>query len=451
MEPFETPSTRRAIPPIAAALLGGALLLLSAACATAPGGAAPPRETFPLDPREEIAGPFADAVGTGWAALERGDPAAAIRDFEAARDGGGGGGLAAEIGWIQAAVLLGRFEDAAASCREALTRGEATVPLLVACGEASGRGGKPVEGYRLYRRAVDRTTGHPKLKARAEELRIAGRDAMAAEARVALEEKRWAEARERIAVAIDLAPDQPGLHALAGEVEEAAGEAEPAFRRYREAFELDPKNTVLAEKVGDLAVKLGDPALAVTVFDALARNDPKYREQADEARLEFRVSNWPEPEREAARSPRLSRVSAAALVWWMFPEVREARVSAGVIASDAVSRRDTRAFARALALGLLDVDRETHRGNPDATLTRAAAARFLLRLAGIVNPGGVPCLEKNGTRTPPRGSAEALRAAEECGLWSEGESEPPSGSEFIRVLDKIRALGGGASRSAAHE
>src|SRR6202011_613139 len=109
-------------------------------------------------------------------------------------------------------------------CTESLTGGEATVPLLVACGEASGRGGKPVEGHRLYRRALARAGGsRPGLKARADELRIAGRDAMAAEAKIALEEKRLAEARERVAVAIDLAPDQSGLRALAGEIEETAG------------------------------------------------------------------------------------------------------------------------------------------------------------------------------------------------------------------------------------
>src|SRR5205085_2095115 len=137
---------------------------------------------------------------------------------------------------------------------------------------------------------------------------------------------------------------------------------------------------------------------------------------AEEARLAFRVANWPGPEREAAESPRLTRGSAAVLVWWMFPEVREARVSSAVIASDAVSRKDTRAFARAVALGLLEVDRETHRGYPDSTLTRAAAARLLLRLAGIIHSReGPPCLGAGGPKAT-RNSAEAIQAAEDCGL-----------------------------------
>ena len=210
---------------------------------------------------------------------------------------------------------------------------------------------------------------------------------------------------------------------------------------------MDPKNSVLAEKVGDLAVRQGDPALAVSVFDELARSDPKYKPQAEEARLAFRVANWPAQEREAAGSPRLTRGSAAALVWWMFPEVRDARVSSGIIASDAVSRRDTRAFARAVALGLLEVDRETHRGNPDSTLTRVAAARLLIRLSAIMNPKeSPPCLGPGGARAA-RSAGDAVSAAEECGLLEDGETAPPTGREFTRALDRVRAIGASPART----
>ncbi|MEO8432643.1 MAG: tetratricopeptide repeat protein [Acidobacteriota bacterium] len=411
--------------------------LLAPGCATRTGEVAA-RDGFPLDPREELSGPFPEEVDRGWAALLRGDASEALREFDAARREGHR--VAAEVGWIEAAVLDGKFDGAMAACHDALAGGEGTVPLLVACAEANGRGGKPAEGYRLYRRAIARTApSRPGLRARTEEIRLAARDSVAAEARVASEEKRWAQARDRIALAIDLAPEAAALRVLAGEIEDAAGEPDKAFRRYREAWEMDPKNAAIAERVGDLAMDLGDYALAVSVFDGLARGDAKHRARAEEARLAFRVSNWPAPEREAARSTRLSRASAAALVWWMFPEVREARVSAGVIASDAVSRRDTRAFARAVALGLLEVDRETHRGNPDGTLTRPAGARLLLRLIGIVRPRDEPsCLGTFGARAA-RG-VEAIRAAEACGLWKAGGEGIPDGPEFTRALDRVRAL-----------
>ena len=91
------------------------LLLLAFAAAVAVGCATRPpriqvRDTFPLDPREELSGPFPESVDRGWDALLRGDPRAAEREFDSARKEGHR--LAAEIGWIEAEVLLGDFERA---------------------------------------------------------------------------------------------------------------------------------------------------------------------------------------------------------------------------------------------------------------------------------------------------------------------------------------------------
>ncbi|MEP6800497.1 MAG: hypothetical protein ABJC07_01075 [Acidobacteriota bacterium] len=403
------------------------------------------RDTFPLDPREELSGPFPEDVDRGWKALASGDARAASRAFETAR--GEGPRLAADIGWIEAQVLLGGFEPAETACLRILGSGEPTLPLLVACGEARARGGRPAEGYRLYLRALARNAKRPGLAARAEELRLSARDALAAQARVASEEHRWAEARDRIAAAIDVAPASAPLRILAGEIENSAGQSEKSLQRFREAWEMDPANAAVGERVGDLALEREDFALAVSAFDRLARSDPKFKARAEEARLSFRVANWPPPEREAARADRISRAKAASLVWWMFPEVREARVSSGIIASDAVSRRDSRPFTRALALGLLEADRETHRGNPDSLLTLPAASRLLLRLIALVRPGDEPpCLEKGGGRS--RSSADAVRAAEACGLWEEDESSPPGGPAFTRALDRVRALASPAQGSS---
>lgn len=417
--------------------------LLAAGCASAPREVTR-RDRFPLDPREELSGPFPDGVDRGWAALVRGDPKAAAREFGSAREAGAQ--AAAQVGAIEADVLLGRFEAALEECRDALDAGEATVPLLVACGEATGRGGRPAEGFRLYRQVLARTADRAGLNARAEELRVLARDALAGKARVDSDEHLFAEARERIAEAILIAPESAALRALAGEIEDAADEPQNAFRRYREAFAIDPTNVAVAERVGTLALEQNEHALAVTVFDALAKSDARFRPKAEEARLAFRVVNWPALEREAAHATRLTRASAATLVWWMFPEVREARVSAGIIATDAVSRRDTRAFSRAVALGLLEVDRETHRGNPDAPLTQASAARLLVRLLAVVRPGGgLPCLEKGGGARATRTAGEAIRAAEACGLWKDGDGSVPGGPAFTRALDRVRALASASS------
>jgi hypothetical protein len=203
---------------------------------------------------------------------------------------------------------------------------------------------------------------------------------------------------------------------------------------------MEPRNTAVLEKAATLALDLGDHALAVAAFEKLARIDPRFAPRAADARLAFRVANWPAAEREAARASRLTRAQSAELLWWMVPEVREARVVAGAIASDAVSRRDSRAVTRAVALGLLEVDHETHRVSPDAHLSVPAAARMLVRLFAILKPpsGGVPCFGK-----PVPGflsNSEAVRLAQGCGLIGEREGPGVGGPALLRALDRARSL-----------
>jgi hypothetical protein len=205
-------------------------------------------------------------------------------------------------------------------------------------------------------------------------------------------------------------------------------------------MEMDPRDLAALEKTATLAMELGEYALAVSAFERLARKDPRFAPRAAEARFAFRVANWPAAEREAARSSRLTRAAAAELVWWMVPEVREARVGAGAIASDAVSRRDSRSITRAVALGLLEVDHDTHRVSPDAHLSLPAAAKMLVRLFRILKPpsGEVPCLQKPVPSF--LSNSEAVRLARACNLISERDGPAVRGPDFLRALDRVRAV-----------
>jgi len=437
------PPARRAAPARSTVLLfAAAALLLSVGCAsTAP--SARRSERFPLDPREELPGPFPDGVDSGWQALAAGDAQTAEAEFLRAR--AARPHLAAEIGLIESRILLGQVNDAVAACNEALT-GPVTVPLLVACGEARARAGQVFEAHELYARAAARAAGRPALKARVEELEAQAIETLARTASSGAKDQNYPDARRRIGRAIEMSPGHAGLHALAGEIELAAGEKERAFERFREAYRLDSKNVAVQEKLAELALER-DPALAVSVLDELSRKDPRYQGRAAAARLAFRISNWPPAERATARSERLTRAGAATLVWWMFPEIREAKVVSSVIASDAVSRRDSRAVMRAVSLGLLDVDRDTHRARPDAGLTRRVAARMLLRLRKAVQRGKAPdCLE--GSPESGRSGAEAIRAAVACGFLEGEEGTWVGGQEFTRGLDRVRveATGKGVKR-----
>ncbi|HEX7254110.1 MAG TPA: tetratricopeptide repeat protein, partial [Thermoanaerobaculia bacterium] len=244
-------------------------MLTLASCATT--SPVTRRDQFPLDPREELPGPFPERVATGWRRLNSGDSSGAESAFRSAE----GQSPAAEIGLVSALVLEGRASEASQRCSSLLENGNATLPLLVACGEARARDGDPGEGYALYRRGLTRTSDRPSLAARTEELRLAARDALSEKARDEASQSRWDEARRDIGRARDLAPESVALVAQAGDIEAAAGRLENALALYREAHRLDPNSPEIADKVGELALQTGALDLAVATFDELARDDPK--------------------------------------------------------------------------------------------------------------------------------------------------------------------------------
>jgi tetratricopeptide (TPR) repeat protein len=420
-------------------------LLLAISCASVPQKPVGPGDQFPLDPREELMGPFSEETLRGCAALAEGNASAAEAAFSAAISRRGQR-LPAEIGRIEAVVLQGRAAETLPACEQLLGSGDPTLPLLVACGEAHFRSGNAIGGLALYLRALARSRDRPGLERRAEDLRLAARDQWLARARASAEAKQWARSRAAIAEAITLSPESSALRVAFAEIELKAGEKAAALTRYREAVEMEPRNAAVLEKTAALALDLKEYALAVSVFERLARMDPRFAPKAADARLAFRVANWPAAEREAARAAKLTRADAAEILWWMVPEVREARVVSGAIASDAVSRRDSRAVTRAAALGLLEVDQETHRVNPDAHLSVPAAAKLLVRLFAILKPpsGDVPCLQKPVPAF--LSNADAVRLAQGCGLMNEREGPSVSGPAFLRALDRERSLveGGGA-------
>jgi tetratricopeptide (TPR) repeat protein len=412
------------------------MLLAAGRCASVP--PAGPRDHFPLDPREGLPGPFAESIGEGWKALAAGDASGALRDFEL--EPSGPSHSAAGIGEIEALVMLGRSVEVLGRCAGVAEQTDATLPLLVACGEAETRAGSAATAYELYALAATRAgAARPGFSERAQKLLREATEAVLADAARESAAGRYAAARADVARALAWNPRSASVLAQAAQVECAAGEKERALQYDREALSLGGLDEKDREAAGRLALELGDDTLAVSVFDALAAEDPKYAEDAAAARLAFRISNWPEAERQAARARRVTRSGAAGLVWWMFPEVREARVAGAAVATDALERKDSRPMIRAVSLGLLDVDPDTHRARPDAALTRAAAAQLMLRLAGILAPGSGPaCLQ--GSPGPWRGAADAIRLAARCGLLSESGGSQVSGPELTRGLDRLRTL-----------
>jgi tetratricopeptide (TPR) repeat protein len=421
---------------LGAAAVASALIALSG-CASAPPSAPAPRDGFPLDPRGGLAGPFDASIEKGWRALEAGDPAGARREF--ANADGETSRRAGAIGSIEALVALNRAQEAEALCVTELELPQPTLPLWTACGEAAWLAGDEIAAFERYERAAARSPESKGIARRTDELRERATDVTLAAAQRDVREGRRADASSKLAQALAWNPGSAPVLARVAEVECAAGEKESALRYYRDALALGGVEEEVEVRAGDLALETGDFSMAVMVFDSLAARNPGLKDRAAEARLAFRVDNWPEAERQAARSRRLTRAGAALLVSWMFPELREGRVQSGVVAGDVLERRDRSVLMRAVALGLLDVDPETHRARPDAALSRGAAAQLLLRLAVVLaRPGGpTGCLA--AAAEAAKTGAEAMRLAGRCGLLSESGGTSMSGPEMTRGLDRLRS------------
>jgi tetratricopeptide (TPR) repeat protein len=415
-----------------------AVLLFSVCCATPPRPTSA-RDQFPLDPREGLAGPFPAGVETGWEALLAGNSAKARSEF--ARAGSGKPDLAAEIGEIESFVVARDLPAALASCRRVLAASNPTVPLLTACGEAQARSGQALDAWYLYRQAVSSAPGRPGLEKRAQELRTQAAEQLRRQAQEAAGHKQWKEARREAALAIEVDPGAVPAWETAGDIDLEAGDRPAALARFRGGLTLAPGDRTLQEKVARLALELSDYAVAIPVLDALAAQDPQFEAQAERARLAFRLTNWPAAVRAAARSERLTRGQAADLVWWMVPEVREAKVTESVIASDVVGRSDNQEILRAVGLGLLEVDRETHRASPDAPFTLSSAAGLYLRLLLLLQPDSTPACLAEHPEAAVSGT-EAIRLARQCAILSESEALAVSGAAFLRALDRVRALAG---------
>jgi tetratricopeptide (TPR) repeat protein len=409
----------------------------AAACASGPSASAP-RDRFPLDPREGLTGPFDSSVGKGWEALLSRDTARAEREF--ARAESPPSRRAAAIGQIEALVMSGRSSDALALCTRALAEPAPTAALLSACGEAHARTAEPAAAVGLYEEAAALAPNQAGLAERANELRTAAAEELLDGAARHASAGEREQANAALGRALAWSPRSGPILARVAAVECEMGERGLALDHYREALALGDLPAEAQAEAAALALEEGDYETAVSLYTALAARNPEYGDRAAQARLAFGISNWPEPERVAARARRLTRSGAANLTWWMFPEVREARVTGGLVATDVLERTDSRAVMRAISLGLLEVDPDTHRARPDAVLTRAAAARWLLRLSALVGrqalKPGCPAI----SGAPARAGSDTIAMAAKCGLLKESGGSVVSGEEFTRGLDRLRSM-----------
>ena len=154
------------------------------------------------------------------------------------------------------------------------------------------------------------------------------------------------------------------------------------------------------------------------------------------------MSLLPGDVRALAEKPELSRADLTVLLYWLVPEVRYAKATAGRIATDILDHPHREEIAHVVNLGLMDVDPNLHRFSPEAPMRRGGALRSLARLLTAFGKPAACAEEAGGTAAPPCDLAVRCRLVDGEDACEAGE--PLSGADAVEWLRRSLVLLGGA-------
>jgi hypothetical protein len=245
-------------------------------------------------------------------------------------------------------------------------------------------------------------------------------------------------------------PTLEGARALAV----ARGDAKAELEAVKGLSARQQGDRALLERRAELEMAVGDPGAGLKLIQGMADRrpgDPELQEKLRVAKFRWRLSLLPADVRALAEKPELNRADLTVLLYWLVPEVRYAKATAGRIATDILELPHREEIAHVVNLGLMDVDANLHRFSPEAPARRGAALRSLGRLlAGFGKP--VDCAEAAGGA-----AAQPCELAAQCGLLDSGEGnegdggdnrcragEPLSGPDAIEWIRRSLVLLGGS-------
>jgi hypothetical protein len=461
-----TPRSRRgsAWPPLSGGLLWLAACagLLTACASSGPAPAPPPPEpsgppaaelTYLLPPVEGWSGGATaeqlDHLEAGHLAVRAGnlDAARAAVDALAAAGAPVDGYPPSAVLAAQADVLEGRWPLAVSRLRPHAEAHPAYAPLQLLLARSAEQAGQPIVSYAAFRRlAGDNLLAYD----RASELLPRVAEILAHRVDDAVGRGDAAAAAAPLAKLREWAPEMAITWRSALAVAAAAGDRAGELEAIRGLSRVEPLAADVAERRGELELEIGDPMRGLQVFERLAAenpDDPRFAERVAYAKFRWRVTQMPPRVNAAASAPEVDRGNLAVLVYWLVPQVRSARASAGRIASDILEDPRREEIARVVNLGLMDVDAALHRFSPERTVDRRRAFSVMLRL--IADHGGGACIE--AAPEASAGGEEVCAAAIACGLVAADEvcepAAPLSGPQAVETLRRA-VVRLGATRGA---
>jgi hypothetical protein len=149
------------------------------------------------------------------------------------------------------------------------------------------------------------------------------------------------------------------------------------------AAKLVSNDLEVATRRAILEVEVGEAGLGLGILQQLVDRFPEnlmLAEDLGRAKFRWRLMVLPERIRELADLAELNRGDFAALLYWLFPEVRYGRPEKARIANDILGHDFRDEIVKVANLGLVKVDSVLHRFNPELALTRGTVIRSLLSL-----------------------------------------------------------------------
>jgi tetratricopeptide (TPR) repeat protein len=306
-------------------------------------------------------------------------------------------------------------------------------------GRATERLGDIPLAYAAYRAVAARS---PLARRRAGELHSRALEIVSNRLEEALRLQRFDEADKQLELLRSWAPAETLTLEAARKSALARGDRRAELVAVKELSSRRPADRALLERRAELELAVGDPSAGLKIVENLAARHPQDRslaEKLESAKFRWRLSQLPQSVQEIAARPELSKADLAVLLYWLVPDVRNSRPTAGRIATDVLDHPYQEEIVRVVNLGLMDVDPTLHRFSPGATVRRGPALRVLLRT--LARFGKADCAGGSVATGPVCETAMAcglLPAEEDCQAMAQ-----LSGAEGVEIIRRsLKLLGG---------
>ena len=340
----------------------------------------------------------------------------------------------ARVLWAQAEFVAGRPAEALAAAAAVAERFPDYVAAQLVVGRSAENLNRVETAFETYLRVATRSEA---AERRANELRPRAVEIVANRTRDLLAKGRVEEAAESLALLGSWAPDEPDTLMLEADHAAAVGAPILELDAVKRLLELQPSEDLVRRRAR-LEMEAGDTGEGLRILKELTQRYPGDAELAAElerAKFSWRLELLPADARDLLRLPELTRADFAKLLFWLFPDVRYGRASAGRIASDILDHPYRQEMARVINLDLMWVDSSLHLFYPSRPLTRDEGLEVVLRILARRNPQPA-CLGSDDPAvrmSVPRRCALAAR----CGLLIEAGDCLPEAVASGKFVESI--------------